>query len=167
MNCSGDITMWVVPSRQAVFSLNTTYPARFTLCRSLAMVLAGDISAQVLKALALCGATAHCAMQAKAVCVGAQRLCVLCRAANIALQAQNFAPRPWPKRDAPGAGGRLQGCEHVIGIGHLVRIRQIRMRSLRRVDSLRMRVMILPSRALLVSGAGASWNTGAPCVLVR
>ena len=27
MNSSGDITKWVVPSRQAVFSLSTTCPA--------------------------------------------------------------------------------------------------------------------------------------------
>jgi len=36
MNSSGDITMWVVPSRQAVLSLSTTCPALSICTRSLA-----------------------------------------------------------------------------------------------------------------------------------
>jgi len=36
MNSSGDITMWVVPSRQAVLSLSTTCPALLICTRSLA-----------------------------------------------------------------------------------------------------------------------------------
>jgi len=35
MNSSGDITMWVVPSRQAVLSLSTTCPAALICTRSL------------------------------------------------------------------------------------------------------------------------------------
>ncbi len=36
MNSSGDMTMWVVPSRYGLFSCSTTSPARLRLSRSLA-----------------------------------------------------------------------------------------------------------------------------------
>jgi len=39
------------------------------------------------------------------------------------LQAQHFAPRPRPERDAVGAGGGLQGREQVVRINDSVRIR--------------------------------------------
>ena len=37
MNSSGDMTIWVVPSLNALFSCNTTWPARLRLSRSLAI----------------------------------------------------------------------------------------------------------------------------------
>jgi hypothetical protein len=37
VNSSGDMTTWVVPSRKALFSCNTTWPARLRWSRSLAM----------------------------------------------------------------------------------------------------------------------------------
>jgi hypothetical protein len=69
---------------------------------------AGDIAAQVLQFLALIGAPAHRRMEAKAVRVGTQLRGGWPVCARHALQTQHFLSRPWPKRDAVGARGRLQ-----------------------------------------------------------
>ena len=79
----------------------------------------------MLKLAALLGGTAHPRVQAEAVGVGAQWLCHRRGAARCVLQAQHFASRPRPERDAVGAGGRLQRCEHVFRINDSVRVRHI------------------------------------------
>ena len=71
MNSSGDMTIWVVPSLNALFSCNTTWPARLHFEPFVGDRRAGDIAAQVLQFLALIGGPAHRRMEAKAVEFGA------------------------------------------------------------------------------------------------
>ena len=70
MNSSGDITMCVVPSRQAVLSLSTTCPAALHCTRSSVLRWARDVAAQLLECLAVIGAAAHCGVQAETLLVG-------------------------------------------------------------------------------------------------
>ena len=121
MNSSGDILMCVVPSRQALFSCNTTSPAPLRLSRSLAIGRAGDIAAQAFEFLALMRATAYPGMQAEAVRISAQGHRISFVPARYGSQAQHLLSRARPQRDAIGAGGGLQGRERVIGIdvGHV------------------------------------------------
>ena len=57
--------------------------------------------------------------------VGAQWLCDRRGSARCVLQAQHFAPRPRPERDAVDARGGLSRREHVFRINDSVRIRHI------------------------------------------
>ena len=71
MNSSGDMTIWVVPSLNALFSLQHHLAGAVTLEPFVGDRRAGDIAAQVLQFLALIGAPAHRRMEAKAVEFGA------------------------------------------------------------------------------------------------
>ena len=64
-------------------------------------------------------------MQPETVGVGAQFICDRRRAARRIVQAQHFASRAWPERDAVGAGCGLQGRQYVFRIHDAVRIRHI------------------------------------------
>ena len=72
MTSRGAITMCVVPSRQAVLSLSTNYPAPLNRTPSLASA-GGDVAVQLLQPLALVGGAAHGGMQAETLLVGTQR----------------------------------------------------------------------------------------------
>ena len=73
MNSSGDITMCLVPSRQAVFSLSTTSPA-LLICTFVGQRRARDVAAQLLWRLAVLGGVTHCRVQARTQLVGTKLL---------------------------------------------------------------------------------------------
>ena len=86
---------------------------------------ARDVAAQLLKVAALIGSTVHTCVQAEAMRIGAQGTCNRRRAARCVVQAQHFASRARPERDAVSAGCSLQRREQVLRIDDPVRIRHI------------------------------------------
>ena len=68
VNSSGDMTRCVVPSRQAVLSLSTTWPGGVGLHAFVGQRRAGDVAAQLFQRLAVVGAAAHRSVQAETLC---------------------------------------------------------------------------------------------------
>ena len=99
MNSSGDITMCVVPSRHAVFSLSTTCPALLHCTRSSVLRRAGDVAAKLLQPLALVGAAAYRGVQAEALHIGTQRLGEGGVAGHGALRREDLLPGARVKGD--------------------------------------------------------------------
>ena len=102
MNSSGDITRWVVPSRQGVLSSSTTCPAALVCMRLVGQSPVRDVAAQLLQRLAVFGAAARGGVQAESVDVGAQRLLEVRVPGHRALQRQHLLAGAWAKGDAIG-----------------------------------------------------------------
>jgi len=107
MNSSGDITMCVVPSRQAVLSLRTTCPALLICTRSLASagrVLVRHSCSSRWRSSASQRTAACCAV---ALLVGTQLLGALDVWRHGALQGKHLLPGAWAEGNAVGTRGRL------------------------------------------------------------
>ena len=116
MNSSGDITMCVVPSRHAVFSLSTTCPALLHCTRSSVLRRAGDVAAKLLQPLALVGAAAYRGVQAEALHIGTQRLGEGSVAGHGALHLEDLLHGARARGDSIPCGRRPQ--RFIAGRGH-------------------------------------------------
>jgi len=110
MNSSGDITMWVVPSRQAVLSLSTTCPALLICTRSLASagrVMVRHSCFSRWRSLASQRTAACCAV---ALLVGTQLLGPLDVQRHGALQGKHILPGARAKGNAGSSACQKTLC---------------------------------------------------------